>query len=242
MYVYKSIQKRKTMRILSWNVNQGKDCSDLMDMIDTLQEHQPEVIFLHDFLNNRHGQIVRNAMKEIGCEYQYFTGNGTTSGILILSRKHFYLNRCNYIKPSKSYGWLDIMFADYRVSILAVNIPKYDHHINTNEYWERLLEYSKIKTVDDCIIIGTLCQDSSANSEKQQQPIKEIVDTGWVDLIQYCQNKKRATAKEHKRNILTRTEYAFATKLVKESVETAYISNLNSEKGFMRMPMVLELA
>jgi len=228
------------MRILSWNVNQGKDCSDLMDMIDTLQEHHPEVIFLHDFLNDRHGQIIRNAMKEVGCEYQYFTGIGTMSGILILSRKHFFLNRCNYIKPSKSHGWLDIMFDDYRVSILAVNIPKCDNNINPNEYWERLLEYSKIKTVDDCIIIGTLYPDDNTNSDKQQ-PIREIMNTGWVELIQYCQSEKRSGSSELK-NIPKRTDYAFATRMVKEYVSTAYFSKPESVKGFMRMPMVLELA
>jgi len=228
------------MRILSWNINQGKDCSDLMGVIDTLQEHNPEVIFLHDFLNDRHGRIIRNVMKEIGCEYQYFTGNGTMSGILILSRKLFYLNRCNYIKPSKSHGWLDIMFDDYRVSILAVSIPKCSENINPGEYWERLLEYSKIKTVDDCIIIGTLCTDGITGSDKKQ-PIKEILNTGWVELIHYCQSREKSAVNEFKK-ISTRTDYAFATKLVKESVSTAYFSSLGSAKGHKRMPMVLELA
>lgn len=228
------------MRILSWNVNQGKDCSDLMDMIDTLQGLQPEVIFLHDFLNDRHGQIIRNVMKEIGCEYQYFTGIGSMSGILILSRKHFSLNRCNYIKPSKSHGWLDIMFDDYRVSILAVSIPKCDSQINPSEYWERLLEYSKIKTVDDCIIVGTFCHDASKSIDKKQ-PIEEIINTGWIELIQYCQNQKRSDFNDYK-SIANRTDYAFATRMVKESVSTAYFSNLDNVKGFMNMPMVLELA
>lgn len=228
------------MRILSWNINQGKNCSDLMDMIDTLQSLQPEVIFLLDFLNDRHGQIIRNVMKEIGYEHQYFSGIGTMSGILILSRKHFSLNRCNYIKPSKSHGWLDILFDDHRVSVLAVSIPKYDNNINPGEYWERLLEYSKIKTVDDCIIVGTFCHDGITSSDKQQ-PIEEILNTGWIELIQYCQSKKRSDFNEFK-NITNRTDYAFATKMVKESVSTAYFSSLKNVKGYMSMPMVLELA
>jgi exonuclease III len=229
------------MRILSWNVNQGRDCPDLMVIIDALQERNPEVIFLQDFLNNHHGQIIRNAMKEIGYEHQYFTGEGSISGIQILSRKNFSLNRCNYIKPLKSCGWLDIMFNDYRVSILSVNMPQTSHNPNSNEYWERLLEYSKIKTIDDCIIIGTLCPNNNKYTDAQQHPIKEIIDTGWVDLIQYYQNKKRCVVKEYK-NSSRRMDYALATKMVRESVLTAYFSDLNSGGNNMRTPIVLELA
>lgn len=228
------------MRILSWNINRYKECADLMYIIDALQDHNPEVIILHDSLNNRQGQILRNAMGEVGWEHQYFTGVGSQSGILILSRKHFSLNRCNYRKPTKSYGWLDLLPDNCRASILAVNIPKYDHLLNTAEYWERLLEYTKIKMVDNCLIIGTLCSEQTEAEDRNNRPIKEILKTGWVELIQYYQNKDRCIYTEDE-CLPERIEYAFASRMVKDSVSTAYFSAMEKEKGFMCMPMVLEL-
>ncbi len=227
------------MKILSWNVNQHKDCSDLMDIINTLQDHHSEVMFLHDFLNDRQGQIIRNTMKELGWEYQYFTGIGSTSGILILSSNHFSLSRCNYRKPSKSYGWLDILFDDCRMSILAVHIPKNDRYINSGEYWERLLEYTKIKTVDDCLILGTLCPEEMKPVSQQPQSIKEIMKTGWIDLIQHYQGRTETNWVDG--NTALRMDYAFASRMVKEFVSTAYISKTEREKGFSRPAIVLEL-
>lgn len=227
------------MKILSWNVNQGKDCLDLVDMINSLQDHHPEVIFLQDFLNDRQGQILRNTMKELGWEHQYFTGIGSMSGILILSTGHFSLSRCNYRKPSKSYGWLDILFDDCRISVLAVNIPQDDRYINTEEYWERLLEYSKIKTVDDCLIIGTLCPEGKKVLHSSKS-IGEIMRTGWIELIQYHQGTKE-TSSRGENNVAFRMDYAFASRMVKESVSTAYFSKAERAMGFTRLPMVLEL-
>lgn len=231
--------KRGKMKILSWNINQGKDCLDLIEMINSLQDHNPEVIFLQDFLNDRQGQILRNTMKELGWEYQYFTGIGSMSGILILSSGKFSLSRCNYRKPSKSYGWLDILFDDCRISVLAVNIPQDDRYINADEYWERLLEYSKIKTVDDCLIIGSLCPEVK-KSVHSVQPIGEIMKTGWIELIQYYQDR-RETNTRVENNMAFRMDYAFASRMVKESVSTAYFSKAERAKGFTRLPMVLEL-
>ncbi len=227
------------MKILSWDVNQGKDCPDLVEMINTLQDHQSEVIFLHDFLDNRRGRILRNTMSELGWEHQYFTGIGSMSGILILSRKSFLLSRCNYKKPSKSYGWLDILFSDCRMSILAVHIPQDDRFVNKDEYWERLLEYSKIKTVDDCLIISTLCKEEKKSGCPNPQPINEIKKTGWVDLIQAYQDKNHNLRDEGK--MAVRLNYAFASRMVYDSITTAYLSKMERSKGFSRPAMVLEV-
>jgi len=227
------------MKILSWNVNQGKDCQDLIDMINILNDYHCDVIFLHEFLNNRHGQILRNTMDELGWKYHYFTGIGSMSGILILSRKPFSPSRCNYKKPSKSYGWLDILFDDCRISVLAVNIPYDDRYMSKDEYWERLLEYSRIKTVDDCLIISTMHSDNEMTEYKYFQPISEITRTGWVDLIEEHQRK---THKEKREGCIPkRFDYAFASRMACNSVTAAYLSKYEREKGFKRPAMVVEL-
>lgn len=227
------------MKILSWDLNEEKNSPDLVDIINTLQDHNSDIIFLHEFINDRNGQIIRNAMKELGWEYQYFTGAGTLKGILILSTKHFSHNRCNYRKPTKSYGWLDIIFHDLRIGILAVNIPKEDWHINHSEYWELLLEYSKVKTVDDCLIIGSLAPEHKEQPYFQYHPIKEMVKTGWVDLIKCYQNKSGNN--DYYDKLWERKDYAFASRMAKKSIQSAYISPIERKMGFFRLPVILEL-
>ncbi len=227
------------MKILSWNVNQGKDYRNLIDMINILNDYRSDVIFLHEFINNRYGQILRNTMDELGWTYQYFTGIGSMSGILILSRKNFSPSRCNYKKPSKSYGWLDILFDDCRISVLAVNIPHDDGYMIKDEYWERLLEYSRIKTVDDCLIISTMHPDNESPEYRYLQPISEITRTGWIDLIQEHQSKNHKERGEG--SIPERFDYAFASRMAYNSVTAAYLSKYEREKGFTRSAMVVEL-
>jgi hypothetical protein len=176
-------------------------------------------------------------MDELGWKYHYFTGIGSMSGILILSRKNFSPSRCNYKKPSKSYGWLDILFDDCRISILAVNIPHDDRFMNKDEYWERLLEYSRIKTVDDCLIISTMHSDNEM--PEYLQSINEITRTGWVDLIEEHQWKTHKEKGDG--SIPERFDYAFASKMAYNSVTTAYLSKYEREKGFTRPAMVLEV-
>ena len=120
-----------------------------------------------------------------------------------------------------------------------MNIPHDDGYMIKDEYWERLLEYSRIKTVDDCLIISTMHPDNESPEYRYLQPISEITRTGWIDLIQEHQSENHKERGEG--SIPERFDYAFASRMAYNSVTAAYLSKYEREKGFTRSAMVVEL-
>ncbi|HZK27789.1 MAG TPA: hypothetical protein VFD00_09680 [Thermoclostridium sp.] len=227
------------MKILSWNLHEDINCNDLLDVINALNLHEPEIIFLHQFVNDRNGQIICNAMNELGWQYQFFTGADRQKGIMILSTKDFTRNRCNYRSPSNSYGWLDILFQDFSANVMAINISYKERYINPEEYWEFLIDYSKIKMVDECIILGSL-SPIVKNDKSSYYSIKEMLKTGWIDLIQSHQEESEINS-TYLNNICQRQDYAFASRIAKSSIRNVYVSQSEKKMGFNRQPVILEL-
>jgi exonuclease III len=220
----------KNIKIQTWNIRHGGKKTEINNIIKSMKEHDADTIVITEFRNNCNGINIQSEMKASGWAYQYSTlPPENQNGILVLSKLELVMNYPDYPLPKAQHRWIDLSFKHVNLSIIGIHIPGYKDKWDKKDFWTSLIQFSKLNTKKNYVIIGDFNTGLELDCEgamfKYKEFMEELISIGWIDSWRSQHGDKREYTWYSNTGNGFRIDYAFLSRNMEDRLVNVYHSH-----------------
>lgn len=185
------------MRVMEWNIRHGSTRDKLSGMINSIKEHNPDIICLLEFRQER---IIELSLALASNGWPYILSSQppqNTNGILIAAKKGIEAMPGEKNEVAVPHRWLEVRPIRSDLCLLAVQVPSVQDLKLRMDFWEGLQVFAT-KVVEEgrrAVIIGDLSTGLELDSEGQgfigEGELRSILDMGWKDVWREYHQSRR---------------------------------------------------
>lgn len=185
------------MRVMEWNIRHGSTRDKLSGMINSIKDHNPDVIGLLEFRQER---IIEMSLALASNGWPYLLSSQppqNTNGILIASKKPIEVVSRDYPEPEIPHRWMEVFPTGSDLRILVVHVPSVAEMDRRTRFWDDLISYgrSMIEKRTRAVIIGDLntglVDDAEGSVFLGSDRFQEMLDLGWRDVWREYRQKSK---------------------------------------------------
>jgi exonuclease III len=234
------------MRVMEWNIRHGGSRDRLPGIISSLKQHEPDIICLIEFRQER---VIELSLALAKNGWPYILSSQppqNTNGILIASKKALEV----VVTPPgipEPHLWLEVALSRSDLRLLAVQVPSAQDLAVRSSFWASLRSYAARAKEEGRrgIIIGDLNTglelDSEGTSFLGDDDLKVILEIGWRDVWREYHQKAREYSWYNSKGKGYRLDHVLVSPAIETPVWAKY-SHKEREEGLSdHSPLIFDL-
>jgi exodeoxyribonuclease-3 len=232
---------------MEWNIRHGSARDKLTGMINSIKDHDPDIIGLLEFRQERIIEISL-ALASIGWPYLLCSQPPqNTNGILVASKKPLEIVPREHPDPELPHRWIEVVPTGSDLRVLMVHVPSVAEMDRRMKFWDDLISHARsmMEKHARAVIIGDLNTGLADDAEGAvflgSDKLQALLDLGWRDVWREYRQKSKEFSWYGSKGQGYRNDHVLITPFIDRPVWAKYSHQERIDDISDHSPLILDI-